>query len=341
MDSISIKAYAKINLSLDVVGRRENGYHDIESLMQAVDMCDDMIVASGDIDNTDGYEWIDVVYSETKIRLYMNAAGLKPDENNLAIKGAKRFIEIVANKEDGFVREIPKEVSLLVDKKLPIAAGIAGGSGNAAGAMLGLNAIMGFPLDMRELMDAGYKVGADVPFSIMLNSAMNREVLSEMPGVREASVAADVSGIGEIVEPREPIYRNVIIANPGVAVSTKEVYEAIDAIPEERRARQGLWRNVMEEYTIEAYPKAKALKDALLKLGAEHVLMSGSGPTMVAYYTAEETAIEDYNLLMNGGSLEKGWRIWLTTTGKEPQHDGLPVKGSETTEGTRVSRTEA
>lgn len=338
MDSISIRAYAKINLSLDVVGRRDNGYHDIESLMQAVDMYDDMVIAVGDMPS----EYLDKSFKSCEARidgtdvvLHMNSESLAPTEDNLVFKGARRFFDAVI--AEGY--RLPEEVSILVDKKLPIAAGIAGGSGNAACTMLGLNYLLGNPLSLDKLMEVGCKAGADIPFSVMMNAAKNAYNLEGLDGLESASVAANVSGIGEIVKPTMPIQMSVIIVNPGVAVSTKEVYEAIDAIPKEEKKSSGLWNNIMEKYTLKAYPEAKELQEDLQKLDAVHVLMSGSGPTMVAYYVSDRVALGDYDKLSRKIARSgKNWRAWLSETGKETHHDGVSVKGSETTEGLGVSR---
>lgn len=330
MKSIRIRAYAKINLSLDVIRRREDGYHDIESLMQSVSMFDEMFVACeglpSDVDLA-GYNGLDVDILGVNISLYMNSEALPPSGDNLAIKGARRLIETLLTKGC----ELPEKIAIIIDKRLPIAAGIAGGSGNAAGAMLGLNAVLGYPLSLEALMETGSKVGADVPFSLQMNAAMNRAAMDGLKGLESASLAADISGIGELVKPVEPIERTVLIVNPGIAVSTKEVYEAIDALPEESRRPQGLWHNMMEGYTLDAYPEAKELKDTMTSLNADCVLMSGSGPTMVAYYTAEETAnIDLWTLKEIIGQSGKPWRVWLTETGKEPKDVGFSVKGAET-----------
>ncbi len=319
MNNIRLKACAKINLSLDVTGRREDGYHNIESLMQGVDMYDEMLVC--DNLSPDEAQLEDGLYSAgifdvcgMRLQLAMNSEELKPDENNLAVKGTKA---LAAELQQRGVT-CPKDLSVFIDKRLPIAAGIAGGSGNAAGAMLGLNALAGYPLTLKELMKVGVSVGADVPFSLMMNAAMNRDCLQELAGITEACVAANVSGIGEIIEPAEAIHRYVILVNPGVAVSTKEVYEAIDALPEELRAPKGLWHNSMEAYTLDAYEEAGRLKHALEMLDAEHVLMSGSGPTTAAYYTNEKTAKTDLRKLKKE-IVDQGysWRVWFTETGKE------------------------
>lgn len=328
MEYIRLNTYAKINLSLDVISRRDDGYHNIDSLMQAVDMCDEMIIAIGDMspESVADFTCQEASIEDLTVRLYINSDTLPPAEDNLAYKGIRRYVEALNGLSlDGVV-------SVLIDKRLPVAAGIAGGSGNAAGAMLGLNALIGYPLTLDELMTAGCKAGADVPFSLMMNAAMNRNVLKELDGIEIAGTAAQVSGIGQYVEPVSPVTRYVIIANPGIGVSTREVYEAIDSLPEEQRQPKGLWNNIMERYTLEAYPEAKELKELLNSLNAEHVLMSGSGPTMVAYYTTAEAADTDFRMLTGGiGKDRTNWRFWLTETGKESNNDGFSVKGAETT----------
>ena len=207
-----------------------------------------------------------------------------------------------------------------MDKKLPVAAGIAGGSGNAAGCMLATNALCGNPFSLRELMVLGASVGADVPFSLMMNARKNRAVFSELPGVEEASVAAEIEGIGEIVRPTEPKPYGVILMNPGIGVSTREVYEALDA-QTGRSVEEKLFFNRMEEYTLKQYPEAKALKDAMeANLRADRVLMSGSGPTMVAYYNSMAQAESDYRMAKDAPWIRDNWKVWYTESGE--MYDG-------------------
>lgn len=336
MQAIEIKAHAKINLSLDIIGRRADGYHDIDSVMQGIGLCDLVRVEAGRADCD--FPHIECSYGSSLIHLYMNAKGLEPSEDNLAIKGAKAFLnamdstslkgtEAVSNSEGNASSqnsmnsarptnsgiEALREFSIIIDKKLPISAGIAGGSGNSAVTMLALNAMYENPLSLRELMDIGASVGADVPFSIMMNARMNEDVLTGLAGLDEASVSARMQGIGEIVEPIEPIERYIIMANPGIAVSTKEVYEAIDSLPENKRIKLGLWGNMMEAYTLDSYDEADKLKARMEAcLNADKVLMSGSGPTMVAYYSDKDKWLADCE---HEDWIEEGWRVWPSTTG--------------------------
>ena len=207
-----------------------------------------------------------------------------------------------------------KEIFISVDKRLPVAAGIAGGSGNGAVTMLGINALCGNPFSLRELMAIGSKVGADVPYSLMMNASKNSDLLADLPGIEEARPAAWMTGIGDIVEPAESIHRYVILANPGISVSTREAYEAIDEL-KEYTDESGLFTNNLEN-TLANYPEAARLKSAMEEhLSAETVLMSGSGPTMVAYYCDEAAAKKEYEEMLNSQWLEASWRAWYTETG--------------------------
>ena len=351
MQAIEIKAHAKINLSLDIIGRRADGYHDIDSVMQGIGLCDLVRVEVGradcdfpHIECSCGSNFSDNsgrISARSLIHLFMNAKGLEPSEDNLAIKGAKAFLNAISStgskgsepfsnpkgnapsqnsknsansaRPTDSGSEASREISIIIDKKLPISAGIAGGSGNSAVTMLALNAMCENPLSLRELMDIGASVGADVPFSIMMNARMNEDVLTGLAGLDEASVSARMQGIGEIVEPIEPIERYIIMANPGIAVSTKEVYEAIDSLPENKRIKLGLWGNMMEAYTLDSYDEADKLKAKMEAcLNADKVLMSGSGPTMVAYYSDKDKWLADCE---HKDWIEEGWRVWPSTTG--------------------------
>lgn len=318
-----INAYAKINLSLDVLGRREDGYHNISSLMQDIDLHD--VVKIEKCSNLCAkYKSVHCRICKVDVYLCTSVDTIPLDENNLAIKGARAVLEAIEAKEDSEPDKETKAgcagldaVSMYIDKQLPVAAGIAGGSGNAAAAMLGINALAGYPFSLRELMSIGARVGADVPYSLMMNAKKNLSVLSDLPGIDEASSAAMMGGIGDIVEPVEPIKKYIIMANPGISVSTKEAYEAIDALQEYGDAA-GLFTNQLEKFTLANYPAAAELKAAMEEhLNADLVLMSGSGPTMVAYYDDEETAKKDYDSIDKDGWLGESGRAWLTVTGGE------------------------
>ena len=324
-DEITLRSYAKINLSLEVIGRRPDGYHDIRSLMQGIDLYDDIKITKCPQNGTK-YNLPHCEIGEVVVYLCTDAKTIPLDMSNLALKGIKAVLD-----EFG-VRGIRFTDDLLVsiDKMLPVAAGIAGGSGNAAVCMLGLNALAGGPLTLRDLMVTGAKVGADVPFSLMMNARGNYSILADsLDGIEESSTAAWTGGIGDVVSPVQPLIRHIVLANPGIQVSTKAAYEAIDAIKGASDGSEGagtgeLFINDFEGYTLKTYPEAAMLRQVMQEeLDADVVLMSGSGPTMVAYYEDPDEATAGFARMQriteqhNTGNNEKGnnWRAWFTSTG--------------------------
>ena len=309
---MELKAYGKINLSLDILGRRLDGYHNISSLMQDISLYDVIEIKKCSQSGTK-YNFSHCTISNVDVYLCTNLETIPLGDDNLAVRGARAVIERLDS--DGILKSSGlEEVSIFIDKRLPVAAGIAGGSGNGAVTMLGINALAGYPYSLRELMELGAAVGADIPFSLMMNAKKNEEELKELRGIEEASTAAQTEGIGDIVRPVSPIHRFVILGNPGVAVSTREVYEAMDAI-EDRVCGGELFTNQMESYTLEFYPEAAEMNKAMKSMfHAEHVLMSGSGPTMVAYYNGGYEAETDYRKITERGC-KSGWRFWLAETG--------------------------
>lgn len=308
-----LKSYAKINLSLDILGRRPDGYHNISSLMQNIGLYDEIEIEKCSKNGTK-YNFTHCSICKLDVYLCTGDKTIPTGIDNLAVKGAKSVIEALEKRQ---ISHDLKEIWISIDKKLPVAAGIAGGSGNAAVTMLAINALAGYPFALRELMRLGAAVGADVPYSILMNAKMNETELENLRGIEEASVSAQMSGIGDIVDPVEPIHKYVILANPGISVSTKAAYEEIDKL-QGRITEAGLFTNQLEKYTLENYPEAKALRDAMQEnLDAELVLMSGSGPTMVAYYDDKDEAQSDYDEMIRSEWFENAWRAWLTETGKE------------------------
>ncbi|ASS37229.1 4-(cytidine 5'-diphospho)-2-C-methyl-D-erythritol kinase [Mogibacterium pumilum] len=317
---IELNAYAKINLSLYVLSRRADGYHDIKSFMQGINIFDTLKIKTKKINN---YNY-NCFFSETNIYLFSANRNIPLTADNLAVKGAISVVRAISGRYN--LTDLMKErgadcISIEIDKKLPVAAGIAGGSGNAAAVMLGVNHLLGNPLSMRELMDVGVKVGADVPFSIMMNTYLNADELEGLPKIEEASSAAIVSGIGEVVEAVEPRPYFVILFNPSIAVSTKEVYEAIDRKLEDtdyaqREVDINLFYNDLELYTLANYEEVQSLVSRIREnLQADEVLMSGSGPTVAAYYTEYTRFEADYKALESARWVEPTWRYWKTKSG--------------------------
>ena len=320
-DEITLNAHAKVNLSLEITGRREDGYHNIRSLMQGIDL-HDVIKITKCPENGTKYNLPHCTINDVVVYLCTDVKTIPTDMSNLALRGVKVILDKAGR--------IDSDLLVSIEKRLPVAAGIAGGSGNAAACMLGLNALLGNRFSLRELMEMGVKVGADVPFSLLMNAKYNAEVLSgdfALAGISEASQAAWVSGIGEVVRPAEPVSMHLIMANPGIAVSTRAAYEAIDAIQQaegngsargdsEDPGKWPLFVNDLESYTLRDYPEALRLRDFMRdELNADEVMMSGSGPTIVAYYKDAGQASEDFGMVSKITEIEREWRLWLATTG--------------------------
>ena len=315
MEQITLNAYAKINLSLVVTGKRPDGYHDIRSLMQGIDLFD-VIKITKCPENGTKYNLPHCTIGGIDVYLCTDVETIPMDMSNLALRGIAAVLDACGSGVSG---EIPALV-VDIEKKLPVAAGIAGGSGNAAACMLGMNALLGSPMNLRELMEAGAGVGADVPFSLMMNARRNDGTLAGLKGLEEASTAAWIGGIGDIVDPAEPRLYYTVMANPGISVSTRAAYEAIDAIigSQGRETEEyPLFVNDLEGYTLRDYPEAARLRTVMQEqLDADIVMMSGSGPTMVAYYEDRGRAEKGFARMRSICEAEPMWRTWLTVTGE-------------------------
>ena len=264
MDRIELKALGKINLGLDVLGRRENGYHDVRMVMQTVYLYDQITIKKR---------------RRPGIGIETNLYYLPVNENNLAYLAAKLLMDEFRI-EDG--------ISIRLNKHIPVAAGMAGGSSNAAAVLFGMNRIFGLGLTMEELMKRGVTLGADVPYCIMRGT-----VLAE--------------GIGEILTPLAPMPKCfVLLAKPPVAVSTKLVYEKLDSQEIENHPdidgiiegleQQSLAKitasmgNVLERVTALEYPVIDKIKNTMKTAGALNAMMSGSGPTVFGIFEDKNRA---------------------------------------------------
>lgn len=264
MDKMELKALGKINLGLDVLGKRPDGYHDVRMVMQTIYLYDQITITKR---------------KESGIGLSTNLFYLPVNENNLAYRAAKLLM-------DEF--EIRSGVDIFLEKHIPVAAGMAGGSSNAAAVLYGINRMFDLGLSMEELMKRGVSLGADVPYCIMRGT-----VLAE--------------GIGEILTPLPPMPRcQIVVAKPPVSVSTKMVYEKIDS----RRIVEHLdidgiieglkegdvtkiascMGNVLEQVTVEEYPVIDKIKKLMNEGGAKGAMMSGSGPTVFGIFTEKSLA---------------------------------------------------
>lgn len=266
MDKLELKALAKVNLGLDVLGRRSNGYHDVRMVMQTVYLYDQVIMEKK---------------KEPGIVIETNLYFLPVNENNLAYKAAKLLMDEFHIKEG---------IKITLKKHIPVAAGMAGGSSNAAAVLYGMNRMFALKLPEKALMERGVTLGADVPYCIMRGT-----VLAE--------------GIGEILTPLSPMPKcHILIAKPPISVSTKFVYDELDsrditAHPDIDGIIEGLdgqdlvrtagcLGNVLEEVTVREYPVIEQIKNVMKEQGALNAIMSGSGPTVFGIFEEKSRARE-------------------------------------------------
>lgn len=277
MDLMQLRAMAKINLGLDVVRKREDGYHEVRMIMQTIRMFDRVTVYR---------------IPEPEIRISSNLHFLPVNENNIAYKAARMMLES---------QPVRGGVSISLQKRIPVAAGMAGGSADAAAVLYAMNRIFYMGYTLEELMDFGLRLGADVPYCLMRGTAL-------------------AEGIGEELT-RLPACPScyVVIAKPAISVSTRFVYENLRLDETTRHpdiygladaiCRQDLYGmlpymgNVLESVTIPAYPIIGEIKERFMENGALISLMSGSGPTVFALFDNYEMALRAKEALLEWGQV--------------------------------------
>ena len=283
MEKIELKAYGKINLGLDVIRKRPDGYHDLDMIMQMVDVYDDIVITK----NKTG-----------KIEVKTDTAVLSNGKDNLAYMAAKMLM-------DEF--KIKDGVNIYINKRIPIAGGMAGGSSDCATTLMGINQLFELGLSKEELMERGVKLGADVPYCVLGGTAIAR-------------------GIGEVLTPLPaPDDCHVIIAKPPVSVSTAYVYGHIKPLKITKRPdieamaqsikdgdlkkMASLIYNVMEDVTVGEYPIISEIKQVMLDNGALNSIMSGSGPTVFGLFDDKEKAQQCVKTLEEKGLTQQ---LYLT-----------------------------
>lgn len=263
MKEYTIKAYAKINLGLDVVGKLDNGYHEVRMVMQTVGIWDELRLER----------------TESGILFTTDSPELPTGEENLAYRAAQLMLEHY---------KIPSGVRIHLRKSIPVAAGMAGGSTDAAAVMKGISCLFDLGCTLEELMELGVKLGADVPYCVMGGTALAEGIGEKLTALTAAPEC------------------HVLVARPDVHVSTKYVYEHLDGAgikehPDidgivkaiEEGSLQGIldrMGNVLESVTETAYPVIGVIKARMKELGAVNSLMSGSGPTVFGIFTDRNKA---------------------------------------------------
>lgn len=266
---MSIKAPAKINLSLDVLYKRPDGYHEVKMVMTTIDLADRIELVA--------------LPEEDAIRIVSQNRFVPDDCRNLAYQAAKLLKETFS---------IRQGVAISITKHIPVAAGLAGGSSDAAATLRGLNKLWQLGLTMDELAELGAKIGSDVAFCVYGGTAL-------------------ATGRGEIITPiASPPPCWVVLAKPPIGVSTAEVYRNlelervshpdVDAMVRaiERQDYAAICRlvgNVLEEVTLKKYPEVAHIKEQMKRFGADAVLMSGSGPTVFGLIEHDSRMQRVYN----------------------------------------------
>ncbi len=274
MDSIRLNAMAKINLGLDVTGKRPDGYHELRMVMQMINL----------------YDKIEIIKLETpEIIVETNLSFLPVNENNIVYKAA----QLLMNKF-----HLTQGVRIVLEKHIPVAAGMAGGSSDAATVLYGMNKLFSLGMTKNQMMEEGVKLGADVPYCVLRTTALSE-------------------GIGEILTTLPPMPKcHIVIAKPGISVSTKAVFGKlrvneiekhpdIDGIVEAIKASSltdiaSRLGNTLEEVTIKDYPVIAQIKEDMIAQGALGALMSGSGPTVFGIFDDEKKAKNAYTVLKAG-----------------------------------------
>lgn len=278
MDKYSIKAYAKINLGLDVLGRLPDGYHEVKMIMQTVGIYDELTFEK----------------SDEGIMIVTDSGELPVNEDNLIYKAAKLLMQKYA---------IDTGIRVNLKKNIPIAAGMAGGSTDAAATLKGVNELFGLGCTEEELKEVGVKIGADVPYCVMGGTALAEGIGEKLTALRNAPQCV------------------LLVAKPGINVSTKYVYEHLDALDSyvhpdidgmvnaiSSGDLDGIVRrlgNVLEEVTIPAYPVINDIKKTMLDSNALGSMMSGSGPTVFGIYNERKDAESAYGKIRENGLAEQ------------------------------------
>lgn len=260
--TLNMRSYAKINLSLDVLGKTDNGYHQLCMMMQTVSLHDDIQITK--------------TRHAGQIELACNSPYVPCDERNIAYKAAKLMFDTYPEATNGF------GVFIRIEKRIPVAAGLAGGSGNAAAVLHGINRLFQLKLSVETLCALGVTLGADVPYCLVGGTKLSE-------------------GIGEILTPLPSFPKlPIVLVNPGKPLSTKAVFGAITDIPslphpntpallEALQAGDvekflSHTANSLEAPAISAMPEIASIKEDLMKKGALGAMMSGSGPTVFGIF---------------------------------------------------------
>lgn len=289
MSTLSLEAHAKINLSLDVLRKRPDGYHDVQMVMQTLSLSDTVLLTET---------------ASPGIRLETDSPALQDMENNLMYKAAASVFSEYPQKHG---------IHMCLCKRIPMAAGLAGGSSDAAAVILGMNTLFSLGLSDEIMCRIGKQLGADIPFCILQGTALSE-------------------GIGEILTPLPALPDcTILLAKPSIDVSTAFVYGHLDissrpaeAHPDVSAVLQGLYHsdlneicgsmgNILELVTCPAYPVINEIKSFMQQYGAISSMMSGSGPTVFGIFSDHDAALRCSFELKKGTHGADPSQVFITT----------------------------
>jgi 4-diphosphocytidyl-2-C-methyl-D-erythritol kinase len=272
-----VKSFAKINLFLHVTSKRKDGYHNLNSLMTQIDLCDDIYLE----------------FFKKKLTVFCDHPDVPEDESNIAYKAAEMFFNTIETNN----QKEQKGLSITIKKKIPVGGGLGGGSSNAAAVLTALNSHFKKPFSTPQLMKMGLSLGADIPFFIFNSPAL-------------------ATGVGEKLEKiktLKPFY--IVLCNPGVHASTAKVYKNIDfklTTKQKYNINTGLsvlvrgmdfdireiMHNDLEESACRLYPEIRTTKEEMELVMGKRVFMTGSGSSLFALFTKFEKAEKGYEKLL-------------------------------------------
>jgi 4-diphosphocytidyl-2-C-methyl-D-erythritol kinase len=260
MNRLVIPSPAKINLFLKVVGRRPDGYHEIITLLSRIGLFDTVVLA----------------FDQPSITVDCSHPGVPEDRSNLAYQAASLFFEALST-HDG--------VAIHIHKVIPVAAGLGGGSSNAAAVLMGLNQHYGLPLKNWELTEIALKVGADVPFFLFRHVAVARGIGEDLEAYDEVPPLSVVLVCPTFEVPTAWVYKNL-----NLRLTNEEKNFKIPVFDEGLSSIKDFLFNDLEQVTIKEFPEIKRIKEALLDVGAQTALMSGSGPSVFGLFKDSQQA---------------------------------------------------
>jgi len=259
LKTLTLKAPAKVNYLLDVIRKRPDGYHELRMIMQRVNLCDEITIN---------------LIKTPELSVTCGKKGVPDGPGNIAWKAARTMLDLAGTGQGA---------KISVVKNIPVAAGLGGGSSDAATVLMGMNEILGLDLSEQQLMEIGLKLGADVPFFIFKKTAL-------------------AEGVGEKLQTMPEMPKLwVLLVNPCVHVSTAWVYQNLTLTDRPELAKLpeffgtiqdvcSIMSNDLETVTIPSFPVIKEIKNRLLEMGAAGAMMSGSGPTVFGLFNDQQSA---------------------------------------------------